>query len=112
MQIINLENGMPNTVDAMNTLNNRIYAVRASGARFVKIIHGYGSTGRGGAIRKACRQKLLEYRRKHIIKDLCAGEKLGPFEEEGRQFAARYPEIRSDIDWGRHNDGITIVVFK
>ena len=112
MQTINLETGMPNSQDALNTLNNRIYAVRASGARMVKIIHGYGSTGRGGTIRKVRRQKLLEYRRMHVIKDLCPGEKFGPFDEEGRRFAERCPEARKDIDWGRHNDGITVVLFK
>ncbi|MBR1796903.1 MAG: Smr/MutS family protein [Clostridiales bacterium] len=112
MQIINLEAGMPSTIDAMTTLNNRLYAVRATGVRTVKIIHGYGSTGRGGTIRKACRQKLLEYRRRHVIKDLCAGERFGPFDEEGRRLAALCPEVRSDSDWGRHNDGVTVVLFK
>ena len=68
MNTINLEAGMPNSQDAMVTLNNRIYAERASRARYVKIIHGYGSTGQGGTIRKACRQKLSEFRRRGIIK--------------------------------------------
>ncbi len=103
---------MPSSQEAMNTLNNRIYAERATGVKCVKIIHGYGSTGRGGAIRKACRQKLLEYKRRGMIKDMCAGEKFGPFEEEGRRVAGKYPEVRSDSDWGRMNDGVTIVFFK
>ena len=112
MRTINLEAGMPTSLDAMNTLNNRIYAERASGAACVKIIHGYGSSGRGGAIRKACRQKLLEYRRRGMIKSFVFGEKFGPFAEEGRSAAATHPEIRSDIDWGRENPGVTIVFFK
>ena len=103
---------MPNTQDALTALNNRIYAERATGARCVKIIHGYGSTGRGGAIRKACRQKLPEYRRRGVIKDWCAGESLGPFSEEGRRFAEKCPEVRNDTDWGRENHGITVVMFK
>lgn len=112
MKAINLEAGMPSAQDAMVTLNNRIYAERATGAKCVKIIHGYGSTGRGGAIRKACRQKLFEYRRRGVIRDLCAGEHLGPFSAEGRRFAEVCPQVRSDIDWGRENPGITIVMFK
>ena len=51
---------MPTSLEAMNTLNNRIYAERATGARLVKIIHGYGSTGRGGVIRKECRRRGIE----------------------------------------------------
>ncbi|MCR5200847.1 MAG: Smr/MutS family protein [Saccharofermentans sp.] len=112
MRTINLEAGMPTSQAAMNTLNNRIYAERASGARCVKIIHGYGSTGRGGAIRKECRRKLLEYKTRRVIKDICPGEKFGPFEEDGRRMSAVCPEVRNDIDWGRSNPGITIVMFK
>ena len=112
MRVINLETGMPTADQAVNTLNNRIYAERASGARCVKVVHGYGSTGHGGAIRKAARQKFLDYKGRGIIRNLCYGEKLGPFNDEGRRFAESCPEIRSDIDWGRENPGITIVQFK
>ena len=112
MKTINIEAGMPNSQEAMTTLNNRIYAERATGVRCVKIIHGYGSTGKGGTIRVVCRQKLLEYRRRGVIKDICPGENLGPFSEEGRRFAEKCPEIRKDIDWGRDNNGITVVLFK
>ena len=112
MRIINLEIGMPNTLDAMSALNNRIYAERATRARCVKIVHGYGSTGKGGAIRKACRQKLMEYRRRGVIKDYCPGEKFSPFTEEGRKFMELCPELRTDMDWGRDNQGITIVLFR
>lgn len=112
MRSINLEDGRPNTLDAMNTLNNRIYSERATRARCVKIIHGYGSTGKGGAIRTACRQKLMEYKRRKVIKDYCPGESFGPFHEEGRRIVDAVPEVKSDIDWGRDNPGITIVVFR
>ena len=112
MRTINIENGMPTSDQAMVTLNNRIYAERASGARAVKIIHGYGSTGKGGVIRKACLLKLRDYKRMRVIKDFCPGDRFGPFDEDGRRLAQTFPELRSDVDWGRHNDGITIVLFK
>ncbi len=112
MRTINLENGMPTAEQAMVTLNNRIYAERATRVRTVKIIHGYGSSGRGGAIRKACILKLRDYKRMGVIKDFCPGDKFGPFDDDGRRMAAAFPEVRSDSDWGRHNDGITVVLFK
>ena len=46
MRIINLENGLPDTATAMSRLNNGLYAARATGDRYAKIIHGYGSTGK------------------------------------------------------------------
>ena len=112
MRTINIEAGMPSSQQAMTTLNNRIYAERASGAKCAKIIHGYGATGKGGTIRTVGRQKLQEYRRRGMIKDYCYGESLGPFSEEGRRFAEKCPEIRKDLDWGRENNGITVVMFK
>ena len=112
MKTINLEAGMPDSLSAMNTLNNRIYAERATGARCIKIIHGYGSTGKGGAIKIACHRKLNEYCRRGIIKDFCPGEDLGPFSARGRDFAVSCPEVRRDIDWGMDNEGITIIQFK
>lgn len=112
MRTINIEAGMPSPQQAMTTLNNRIYAERASGAKCAKIIHGYGSTGKGGTIRIVCRQKLLEYRKRGLIKDFCAGEDLEPFSEDGRRFAEKCPEVRADVDWGRENNGITVVMFK
>ena len=112
MRTINIEVGMPSPQQAMTTLNNRIYAERASGAKCAKIIHGYGSTGKGGTIRTVCRQKLNEYISRGLIKDYCAGEDLGPFSEDGRRLAEKCPEVRRDIDWGRENDGITVVLFK
>lgn len=112
MRIINLEAGMPTAQNAMSVLNNRIYAERASKSRTVKIIHGYGSTGKGGAIRSACLNKLREYKRMGVIKDFCPGDKFGPFSDEGRRMAGICPELRSDSDWGRNNDGITIVLYR
>ncbi len=112
MRTINIEIGMPNSEDAMNTLNNRIYSERASRARCVKIIHGYGSTGKGGILKKACRQKLMGYRRSGIIKAYCPGENFGPFSEEGRKLVELCPELKNDLDWGRENPGVTIVLFR
>ena len=112
MRTINLEAGMPSSQDAMNTLNNRIYAERATGARCVKIIHGYGSTGKGGAIKSACLSELRGYKRRGLIKDFCPGDKFGPFSEDGRRMVAAFPELNRDRDWARMNDGITVVLFK
>lgn len=112
MRIINLEQGLPDTVTAMKKLANQIYLVRSSGVKYAKIIHGYGSGGKGGAIKSACLRELAVYRKRRIIKDYCSGERFGPFSEEGRRIAANYPEIRKDADWGRSNDGISIIIYK
>ncbi len=112
MRVINLEQGYPTASQAMVKLNNQIYAVRASGVRECKIIHGYGSSGSGGAIKSACLMELRSYKRKGIIKEFCPGDKFGPFNSEGRAMTAINPQLSKDVDWGRNNDGVTIVLFK
>ena len=53
MEIINIEQGHPTVQQAMVKLQNGIYRVRATGQPMAKIVHGYGSSGTGGAIKQA-----------------------------------------------------------
>lgn len=112
MKTVNLEAGHPDVATAKVKLYNSIYSSRAQGAKDIKIIHGYGSSGTGGAIRRACLSELASYKRRGIIKDYCPGDKFGPMSQEGRDIVSKYPRLKSDSDWARSNDGITVVVLK
>ena len=109
--IINLENGMPRTEAAMMRLKLELATLRRCGVNAVKIIHGYGSTGTGGAIRTATRNYLRELLSEGRIRAYCPGEQFGPFETSGRKAIQLMPAFRQDPDWGRQNDGITIVII-
>ena len=50
--IINLEAGLPTVSAARSRLINGLQTARMSGRKTVKIIHGYGSGGKGGAIKR------------------------------------------------------------
>lgn len=112
MEIINIEKGRPRVDQAMVTLKNGIYRARATGKPFAKIIHGYGSSGSGGAIKDAIPRELRNYELRRIIVSYCPGEDFGPFSKTAREMSARHPEISRDSDWGMHNDGITVIMFK
>ena len=109
--VINLETGHPKVESALMKLRLELSTLHRIGIKTVKIIHGYGSTGTGGAIRLAARQYLLEQLKNDKIKAFCPGESFGPFENAGRQIIALAPAFRQDPDWGRQNDGITVVVL-
>jgi hypothetical protein len=47
-----------------------------------------------------------------MIKSYCPGEDFGPFSSAGRDMSAKHPVVSRDRDWGLHNDGITVVMFK
>ena len=108
---LNLERGMPVVVEAVGRLSVGLQEMRLRSVRFVRVIHGYGSTGRGGALRVGVRAELARLKRTGGIRDYAAGEDFGPFHEGSRRLADRYPALARDRDWGRGNQGITIVVL-
>jgi len=110
--LINLEEGRPKVDAAMMKLRLELATLRRIGVHTVKIIHGYGSTGFGGSIRQATHLFLCEQLHAGKIKAYCPGECFGPFENNGRNIIAMAPAFRQDPDWGRQNDGITIVILK
>ncbi len=111
MKTINIEYGMPTVDAAMVRLKNEIVTLRRTGTKQAKIIHGYGSTGQGGAIKAATQRALREYVRTGTIRVFCPGEQFGPFSDNGRRMVERYPQVKGDSDWARGNDGITVIVF-
>ena len=55
---INLEAGMPTSDDALKLLKSSIANAKSGNVGCLYIIHGYGSSGKGGVIREKVRQWL------------------------------------------------------
>ncbi len=110
-RIVNLEDGMPTVEIARNRLSNALQSARVRGDKVVKIIHGYGSSGKGGAIKADVQRFLAEKQRLGTIKGYVKGEDFSPFSASSRQLTARCPDLIRDRDYSRGNDGITIVLL-
>lgn len=108
---LNLEDGMPLVEDAVSRMNMGLQELRVSHAKAVKLIHGYGSTGRGGKICAGVRKELADMKRRKQIRDFIPGEDFGPMDEASRKLAEQMKSIPRDADYGRMNHGITIVVL-
>ena len=111
MKIVNLEAGMPTVATAKTLLSHSLRTAKATGTHVVKLIHGYGSSGKGGAIRTAVRKELEERQRQGQIQLYIPGDEFSPFYENARQAVYQYPELAKDRDYTRTNQGITIVVL-
>jgi hypothetical protein len=109
MHVINLEAGHPDLETARRRLLSEMAAARQQGVRVLKVIHGWGSSGAGGAlctgIRKSLRLRVKEGKALAVI----AGERFSGDTNEGRELARRHPSVRGDRDFNRANPGITIV---
>ena len=108
---LNIEAGLPTVDEARQLLLTELRQAKQSGVLAVKIIHGYGSTGKGGALRGALRSSLLRRKKEGLVTRVIFGEKWSVFEEDARYAIDHCPELRHDRDLGRGNEGITLVLF-
>jgi Smr domain len=108
MEEINIEYGMPTVDVAMPLLSERLRSMKKSGVKAVKIIHGYGSTGKGGRLRKATLKLLGESKESGLLREFVIGEEWSKFELRTLTLIDRMPQLYKDQDLERHNRGITI----
>lgn len=111
MKVVNLEEGMPSVEQARLRMEHELYLARKAGYRAVKLIHGYGSSGVGGALRTELQRQLRLAVRNGATGALIAGEDWRISDETTWALLKRFPEWKQDSDLGRDNRGISIVVF-
>jgi len=110
-RVVNLEQGMPTVERALERLVLELESSKRQGFRVVTLIHGYGSTGKGGAIREAVRSRLQYYKYQGQINEVLLGEQFSSRSGAGRQLLRRFPSLASHHALNRANPGITLVVI-
>ena len=108
---INLEIGTTSVISALKQLEFFIASTRVSKGRVIKIIHGYGSSGKGGKIRTAIRKMLKEYKADDKLNLFIRGEDFSIFDPSPRYLMEMYPETSKDKDLDKQNQGITYVLL-
>ena len=111
IRIVNLENGMPTVEEARLRMNYELHKARSEGCAAVKLIHGYGSSGAGGALRMELQKELRRAAAQRSIKAFVPGEDWRVSDETTWALLKRFPEWKSDSDLGRGNKGISVVIF-
>jgi hypothetical protein len=110
-KVINLERGMPAAEDALRFLEASLTEARSRGITVLTVIHGYGSSGRGGKIRRECR-KVLDYKcSKGELQGYLPGEEFSRRNGPTKSMLRRYPQLASDRNLDKHNQGITLVIL-
>ncbi len=111
-KIVNIELGRPVVAAAMNKLDRAIENARGDDTAVLTVIHGYGSSGRGGTIRQECRRTLEYLESRGKIKKFIPGEKFARKEGQTRSLLRRFPELISNDNLNRGNRGVTLVVMR
>ncbi len=111
MKIINLEEGMPRVEEARLRLQHELHLAKRQGHAAVKLIHGYGSSGVGGALRIELQNELARLAEAREINSFIAGENWRISHEHAWALLKRLPQWKHDSDLGKNNKGISIVVL-
>jgi hypothetical protein len=109
--VLNLKAGMPTVEQAKRRLLEALYAPRGASGPVVKMIHGYGSSGKGGAIRSAIREQMAEWQRDGKVLKVVPGENWSIFDADSQDLRQRYAFLSKDEDLDRGNAGMTLVEF-
>ncbi len=111
MKLVNLEQGRPSVPLAISLMGDALRIARRERTLALKIIHGYGSSGAGGAIRTAAQAELARLASAGEIRAFIPGEEWRISDERSWALLQRCPELKQDHDLGRENRGISVVVL-
>ena len=109
VRTIDLEAGMPTAEEAMRRLDSKLSLAIAQNVRVVRIIHGYGSSGRGGKIRDACRRALASMVSKNRVTGMIRGEDHSAASLSSQDLIRRIPDLKSSTRTDADNPSITLV---
>ena len=92
-------------------LEIEIDACKLGGFNTLKVIHGYGSHGVGGAIKKEIHARLKRMKKDRVIKDFIPCEKWTPTNPKRMEAVSQCNELLADSDLMMLNSGATIVLL-
>src|SRR5512139_2001208 len=109
IRTVNLEAGRPALDEARRLVIAEIKRAKREGVKVLKVIHGYGSSGKGGALCIGLRKSFGLRKKEGVIKDFIAGEAFSIFDPSVLAMLESVPELRGDPDLNATNEGITML---
>ncbi len=112
LKTCNVEAGFPTLDEARRLVIEEIRTAKREGVRVLKIIHGYGSSGKGGKLNFGLRKSFALRKKEGVIKDFIAGEDFSVFNDTVLNLLEAVPELRGDPDLSATNEGVTLLWLK
>jgi len=112
IKTFNVEAGRPNLDEARRLVIEEIKRAKREGVKVLKVIHGYGSSGKGGVLCVGLRKSFGLRKNEGVIKDFIVGEDFSIFNDTVLALLEAVPELRGDSDLGATNEGVTIIWLK
>jgi hypothetical protein len=109
LRTFNVEAGRPTLEDARRLVIAQIKQAKRDGARVLKVIHGYGSSGKGGTLCVGLRKSFRLRKKEGVIVEFIAGEDFSIFDKTTLDLLEAVPELRGDPDLDAANEGVTVL---
>lgn len=109
LKFVNLKEDNYNVEYALAIIEIEIESAKREGCVCIKVLHGYGSHGKGGVIGKALRHQLELWKRSGFIVDYFGGDKWNMFDKTTQKILLLDKSIYNDEDMGKANPGITFI---
>lgn len=111
IKCVNIESGMPTVTVAERKILFEISTAKREQVKVLKIIHGYGSSGVGGALKTAAGRLLAQKKKEGLIKSFVSGDEWNIFSQSARTIMESCEEARKDPDLGNYNSGVTLILL-
>lgn len=111
IRVINIKKDNPNSDYALFLLDQEINYSRAIGNRVIVVIHGYGSHGCGGVIKREIMSYLPKLKKDGIIKDYVFGENWGELNTTRKYICEICPEAILHENLRSINSGVSVVLL-
>lgn len=109
LRLVNLKDEIYTVDYAIKTIEIEIEQAKREGVVALKILHGYGSHGKGGAILRELRKMLPMWKHQGFIVNYFGGDKWSLFDEDSKVILNKDKSIFGDCDIDHGNPGITII---
>lgn len=107
-KVLNLKENQPTVELALALLEIEIEIAKREGCYAMKIIHGYGSHGVGGEIKRALKFWLMRAKKRGLIRDYVKGEQWTA-SAVAEKIKKQCPEVMGDPELYFANAGVTII---
>lgn len=112
IRTFNVEADFPSLEEARRRVLEEIRRAKREGVRVLKIIHGYGSSGKGGKLCIGLRKSFALRKKEGVLKEVIAGEDFSIFNRTILDLLPTVPELRGDPDLDAINEGVTFLWLK
>lgn len=111
VRVVNIKENMPPSDYAVFLLDCAISDSKKMGDRAIIVVHGYGSHGVGGEIKRATIEYLAKAKKDKQIRTFVRGDEWGEFNEDRQLICAECPELIINSQVSGFNSGVTVVLL-